>query len=124
MGKVDPVFEGLIRRVKEKRPKFVRLSEQAESLPALREKEREHRQSIAEILGYLREDKSITNEEYHKLSTIVADLSFDEFFAVIGCFGACFLIDYQESETQFVGTLTIDLGGLLDDRPVHAKTND
>jgi hypothetical protein len=106
------------------RERFVRLSEETEELSALREKEHAHRRTIAEILGDLRKDESITHEEYHKLSTLVADLNFDEFFALCGCFGACFLSDYQEGEPIFMGTITIDLGGLLDNGPAHARTND
>jgi hypothetical protein len=106
------------------RQKFVRLSEQTEELSALQEKEASHRRVITELLGDLLEDESIIHEEYQKLSTLIADLNFDEFFAVMGCFGACFLSDYQESEPVFVGTLTIDLGGLIDGFSPNAHTND
>jgi hypothetical protein len=104
--------------------KFVRLSEQIEVVPELQEKEQAHRQVIGELLGNLREDESITHEEYHKLSTFVADLNLDEFFALCGCFGACFLHDFQEQEPEFVGMITIDLGGLIDGFSPNAHTND
>lgn len=108
------------------REKFRRISEEGspEDILALFLKEKAHRQVIAGIMGDLYEDESITKEEYHKLMTFISDLSLDEFFAVMGCFGACFLSDYQESMEDIpVISFTIDLGG-LNDRPGNARTND
>src|SRR6266568_5869749 len=97
------------------REKFCRLSERVEDLPALQEKERIHRETIASILRDLHMDKSITRSEYLRLSDFIADLNLDEFFAAAGCFGVCFLRDWKEHMADhFVGTLTLALGGLDD----------
>jgi len=104
--------------------KFVRLSEQIEVVPELQEKVRVHHRVIGELLGNLQKDKSITHAEYHKLSAFIADLNLDEFFTMLGAFGLCFLHDFQEQEPEFVGMITIDLGGLIDGFSPNAHTND